>query len=205
MQRTEMIPNISKHFLHYSNLLFASLSHLMPFWFVSRIQAWQHRISELAESLPPCFILKEHVTWAVQDCTLRRWDFKEGTLLQTFPVLSAEIRPAKHWALIDCPVLAHMTMYHGSYFPRKKCASHWQTESPWWRAAPLPRRCMSCVSTNSVITGDERGYIQVWDTDAGTVQRVLTAHKDCSDLQWKLKGRLCFCWLCHKHSQTGLL
>lgn len=29
---------------------------------------------------------------ASMDSTLRRWDFKEGTLLQTFPVLSAEIR-----------------------------------------------------------------------------------------------------------------
>lgn len=51
---------------------------------------------------------------------------------------------------------------------------------------------MSCVSTNSVITGDERGYIQVWDTDAGTVQRVLTAHKDCSDLKVETKGPLVF-------------
>ena len=135
-------------------------------------------------------------------------------MLQTFPVLSAEIRPAKHWALIDCPVLAHnMTMYHGS--SSEKCASHGKADSPsfiknklivfWWRAAPLPRRCMSCVSMNSVITGDERGYIQVWDTDAGTVQRVLTAHKDCSDLQWKLKGCFCFCGLCHKPGSCNLV
>ncbi|CAK9060237.1 Mitochondrial division protein 1 [Durusdinium trenchii] len=38
-------------------------------------------------------------------------------------------------------------------------------------------RCMSLVDDASVVTGDERGNLQVWDLEGGLVQRVLTAHK----------------------------
>ena len=36
---------------------------------------------------------------------------------------------------------------------------------------------MSLVDDASVVTGDERGNLQVWDLEGGLVQRVLTAHK----------------------------
>lgn len=39
-------------------------------------------------------------------------------------------------------------------------------------------RCMSLVDDASVVTGDERGNLQVWDLEGGLVQRVLTAHKE---------------------------
>ncbi|CAJ1378906.1 unnamed protein product [Effrenium voratum] len=69
--------------------------------------------------------------WAMSgslDKSLRRWDIKAGTALQTF-------------------------------------------------LAPAPIRCLSLASPGCLLTGDECGNIQIWDT-LGTVQQVLTAHKE---------------------------
>ena len=91
------------------------------------------------------------ISWLNKDKTLRRWDLRDAVLRETFPVGDAQIRHAK--VFLDVGVLL----------------------GDWSFAC----RCLASPSTPaaSVIAGDEKGQIHIWDTQSGTVRKRMSGHK----------------------------
>ena len=84
-----------------------------------------------------------------EDKTLRRWNLRDAVLLETFPVGDAQIR----------------------------CFGYFQVD----RASCCFTKCGRCLSSPSspavsVLAGDEKGQIQVWDTKSGKVEMKMSGH-----------------------------